>query len=77
MRLKLVAAVLALAAAVAGCNNSNDVKTWNCHYTCAAPQASGDKSYQDDDEPEAEEKCEDEFGESHCTEGFHCDCTQG
>ncbi|HET9155464.1 MAG TPA: hypothetical protein VFN91_02275 [Myxococcaceae bacterium] len=76
MRLQLVAAVLALATALAGCNNSNDIKTWNCHYSCASPQASGNKSYQDDDEPEAEDKCTADFGGSKCTESFSCDCTQ-
>lgn len=68
-------ALLALCAVIAGCGSS--VKTWKCSYTCTTPQASGSKSYQDDDEPEAEMKCATDFGGTKCTTGFTCGCTQG
>ncbi|HVP63186.1 MAG TPA: hypothetical protein VMT11_21700 [Myxococcaceae bacterium] len=74
MRWNVLAVSLVLAAATAGCNS---VKTWNCAYSCTTPQASGTKAYQDDDEPEAEDKCTTDFGGSKCTAGFTCDCTQG
>jgi|GEM_PF-377894 len=74
MRRNALGLMLALSTGALGCGNS--VKSWSCAYVCTSPQAAGTATYQDDDAPEAEDKCAADHGGTKCSTGFSCTCVQ-
>jgi len=74
MRWNTLGLVLALAAGALGCGSST--KTWTCGYACTNPVSSGTATIQDDDKPEAEDKCEATYRGQCATTNFTCVCVQ-